>query len=116
MQISQMLIQGFYQNQAQVMERARIQREASQHVSASIMQAYQSRQATMDRVAQAYDEKAVRGVQAYRNPDDGSTVEAPDEYEHVWKNGLGEYIYSNSASYDPNVGSNQHWQELEKAN
>lgn len=115
MQVSQTLVQGFYQTQAQIMERARISREASRHVSETIRQAYETRQATMDRVAQMYDEKAVRGVQAFRNPD-GGTVEIPNDYDHVWKNDLGEYIGSNSSSYNPNVGSNLHWQELEKAN
>lgn len=114
--VSQTLVQGFYQTQAQIMERARIQRDASQHVSETIRQAYETRQAAMDRIAQTYDEKAVRGVQAYHNPLDGSTVEVPDEYEHVWTNPAGEYIYSNNPRYDPNVGSNLHWQELEKAN
>ena len=115
MAVSRILVEGANQTQAQVMERARIQRAASQHVSETIRSAYQARQATMDRVARNYDEKAVRGVQAYWNPLDGSRVEVPDQYEHVWTNPQGEYIYSNSASYDPNVGSNRNWQELEKA-
>jgi PDZ domain-containing protein len=115
MAVSQILVQGANQTQAQVMERARIQRAASQHVSETIRSAYQARQATMDQVARNYDEKAVRGVQAYRNPLDGSRVEVPDQYEHVWTNPQGDYIYSNSPGYNPNLDSNLHWQELEKA-
>jgi hypothetical protein len=115
MAVSQILVQGANQTQAQIMERARIQRAASQHVSETIRSTYQARQATMDRVALNYDEKAVRGVQAYKNPLDGSRVEVPNEYEHVWTNPQGQYIYSNSPSYNPNLDSNLHWQELEKA-
>ena len=35
-------------------------------------------------------------------------------YSHVWSNRLGEYHLSNSASYNPNVGSNIQWQEMRK--
>ncbi len=32
----------------------------------------------------------------------------------LWVNALGEYVLSNDVSFDPNIGSNLHWQRMPK--
>ena len=58
----------------------------------------------------------IRNGLARDNGFDGSTEEAPNEYGHVWVNGLGEHIYTNESSYNPNVGSNLDWREMPEKN
>jgi hypothetical protein len=41
-------------------------------------------------------------------------VQLPSGYSNVWVNRSGEYILSNQAGYNPNVGSNIEWHPLEK--
>ncbi|MFN8282788.1 MAG: hypothetical protein U0U67_06205 [Chitinophagales bacterium] len=55
----------------------------------------------------------IRGVENYKD-DNGSTYELPSTYSNAWKNGNGEIILSNEAGYDPNIGSTQTWQQLNK--
>ncbi len=81
-------------------------------ISDMIMASYNRRQAVQDRVAENFSQ-AIRGVEAYVTPDNRE-VELPAGYEQAWTNALGDYIVSDSPSYNPNVGSNQHWTPLKK--
>ncbi len=39
-------------------------------------------------------------------------VELPSGYGTAWANNLGEYVVTESPGYNPNVDSNQHWEQL----
>jgi hypothetical protein len=51
-------------------------------------------------------------IETYTSPFDGSTVDLPSGYDNVWTNNLGEYIFSDSQSYNPNLESNLNWQQM----
>ena len=57
--------------------------------------------------------QAYRGVDTYIDPGSNRAVELPSGYGNVWTNGS-EYILSDSPGYNPNVGSNVVWQEMNR--
>jgi hypothetical protein len=69
------------------------------------------RQSIQDRVVQAQSD-GIRGVDRFVDPHSGNEVELPSGYGRAWANNLGEYIVTESPSYNPNVGSNLHWEEM----
>jgi hypothetical protein len=75
------------------------------------MRAWEQRQQAQDRIAQNFSDY-VRGVERFHDPIAGREVELPAGYGRAWANNLGEYVVSDSPSYNPGVGSNLHWQEL----
>lgn len=81
---------------------------------ASMRSAWEARQASQDRVSQEFSEY-VRGVETYTNTFEERPVELPSGYNDVWVNSSGEYLLSNTAGYDPNVGSTLEWRRLEPA-
>jgi hypothetical protein len=40
-------------------------------------------------------------------------VQLPGGYHDAWVNSRGEYILSNNASFNPNVGDNIEWRRME---
>ena len=54
----------------------------------------------------------VRGVERFHDPHADKEVELPAGYGTAWANDLGEYVVTDSPSYNPNVGSNLHWEEM----
>ena len=113
---TRILVEGFYQEQAQIMKRVQIEREKNDAIRGIIRQEFESRQAAMSRIHENYDTKAVRGVQRHVNPFDGGTEDVPNEYKHAWVNPLGEHIFTNDPSFDPNIGSNHDWREMPEKN
>lgn len=83
-------------------------------ISAMNRQAYENRQASMDRINSNFS-RYIRGVEEYHNPFESRPVELPSGYGHAWVNASGEYILSDQAGFNPNVGSNIEWKSLEKA-
>jgi len=75
---------------------------------------WERRQQTQDKIAQNFSDY-VRGVDRYNDPRAGKEVELPSGYGHAWANNLGEYVVTDSPSYNPNIESNLHWEQLELA-
>ena len=75
---------------------------------------WERRQQANDRIVQNFCDN-IRGVERYNDPFSGKEVELPSGYGNAWANNLGEYIITESPSYNPNVGSNLHWQRIERA-
>lgn len=69
---------------------------------------WERRQQANDRIVQNFCDN-IRGVQRYNDPFSGKEVELPSGYGHAWANNLGEYIITDSPSYNPNVESNLNW-------
>ncbi|MBN2590611.1 MAG: hypothetical protein JXA96_12175 [Sedimentisphaerales bacterium] len=82
--------------------------------SDSLMDGYMARSAAQDRMHDNWTE-AYRGVQSYNDPSSDYTPQLPGGYDHAWGNSLGEYIVSNDSSFNPNLYSNNNWQELQRA-
>ena len=87
--------------------------QTNSEISDSMMQSYNERQKIYDRIGEKMSE-SIRGTEHYFNPIEGSQVELPGGYKHVWTNGSGEYILTDSPGYNPNAETNKSWQELER--
>lgn len=107
------LIQAQIRNIQSIGELSRIISQTSNEISDSMMQSYENRQQVYDRISENFSEY-VRGTEHYTNPIEGREVELPGGYNHAWTNAGGEYILTDNPNYNPNVGSNQNWQELPK--
>jgi hypothetical protein len=75
---------------------------------------YRQRCESQDRISQKFSEY-IRGVETYRNPYEDRPIQLPSGYNDVWANRSGEYILSNQAGFDPNVGSNLEWRRMPKS-
>jgi hypothetical protein len=87
--------------------------QAHAGISEMNMQAYEDRQASMDRINKNFSQY-IRGVDEYNNPFEGRPVELPSGYNQAWVNSAGEYILTDQTDYNPNIGSTVEWKPLEK--
>jgi len=55
----------------------------------------------------------MRGVQNFHNPTTGEDVKLSNEYAHAWVSGNGEYVMSDSSSFNPGQVLQGHWTELQ---
>lgn len=84
---------------------------ADSEMRADQQQAWEQRQQAQDRIAQNISDY-VRGVERFNDPFTGQEVELPSGYGYAWANNLGEYVVTSSPGYNPNIGSNLHWEPL----
>lgn len=75
------------------------------------MRDWERRQQANDRIVQNFTDN-IRGVERFNDPFAGKEVELPSGYGRAFANNLGEYIVTDSPSYNPNIGSNLHWEEM----
>ena len=75
-----------------------------------IWQTYENRSAAQDRMFDNYSQ-ALRGVDTYVDPVNNWNVELPTGYDNAWTNGT-DYVFSDSSSFNPNLGSTQNWQQM----
>ena len=75
--------------------------------------AYEQRQASQDRIAESFGEY-IRGVDTYKNPYEDRPVQLPAGYNDAWVNARGEYLLSNEAGYNPNVGDTTEWRRMNR--
>jgi hypothetical protein len=55
----------------------------------------------------------IRGVQTFRDPTTGSTMELSNLYDHAWLNGSNEYIMSDDPNFNPNGQLTGNWNQLQ---
>jgi hypothetical protein len=87
---------------------------ASSRLRDDQLEDWERRQQVQDRVVQAQSDN-IRGVQRFHDPHADREVELPSGYGRAFANDLGEYVVTDSPSYNPNVGSNLHWEEMTPA-
>lgn len=87
---------------------------AGSEMRESQMRDWERRQQANDRIIQNFTDN-IRGVERFNDPFVGKEVELPSGYGRAFANNLGEYIVTDSPSYNPNIGSNLHWVELNPA-
>jgi hypothetical protein len=85
--------------------------QTSNEISDANYDAWEQSQNVKDRLADDFSDSTL-DIQSYTNPIDGNTVDLPSGYSSAWTNSLGEYILSDSASYNPNTESNLNWEQL----
>ena len=62
--------------------------------------------------AYAFDQNT-RGVQTFRDPTTGKTMELSNLYDHAWLNGSNEYVMSDDPNFNPNGKLNGDWNQLQ---
>jgi hypothetical protein len=62
--------------------------------------------------AHAFDQN-IRGVQTFRNPSTGGTMELSNLYDHAWLNSSNEYIMSDDPNFNPNGQLQGSWNQLQ---
>ncbi len=87
---------------------------AGSEMRADQMRSWEQRQQVQDRIARNFSDY-IRGVDRFNDPLSGKQVELPSGYGRAFANNLGEYIVTDSPSYNPNIGSNLNWVELTPA-
>jgi hypothetical protein len=112
-QVVQYLIQRQIRHIHNLGELSRIISQTHNEISDMMMQSYNQRQEVYDHVAENFSQY-VRGVDQYYNPVEQKPVELPSGYQQAWTNSLGEYILSDQEDFNPNIGSNQNWQKMER--
>ena len=55
----------------------------------------------------------IRGVQTFRDPTTGGTMELSNQYDHAWLNGSNEYIMSDDPNFNPNTHLSGSWNQLQ---
>ena len=110
-QVVRALTQQQIQRIHQIGEFSRQLSRQSNEISDMMMQAYENRQAAYDRISTNFSQ-TIRGVDEWVDPASGTRTELPSGYDNAWVNGLGDYVMSESPSYNPNIESNQNWQRL----
>ena len=113
-QVAKMIQENIRQAGRQAVELSRYISQVNNEISDIITKSYEDRQRTMDRVHDNFD-NMIRGVEKYESPFHNYPVEAPNDYDRVFTNPLGEIIFTNDVSFDPGTVSNQDWRELHKA-
>jgi hypothetical protein len=58
-------------------------------------------------------DQLIRGVQTFRDPATGHTVELSNQFDHAWLNGSNEYVMSDDPSFNPNAQLSGNWNELQ---
>jgi hypothetical protein len=58
-------------------------------------------------------DQLIRGVQTFRDPTTGNTMELSNQYDHAWLNGSNEYVMSDDPNFNPNGQLNGNWNELQ---
>jgi hypothetical protein len=111
-QVVEQLIQAQIRQIHSMGELARNISRPHNEISDSMMKSYNDRQKVYDRISENASE-SIRGTEHYHNPFEDSTVELPGQYSHVWTNASGEYVFTDSPGYNPNIGSNKNWQEIQ---
>jgi hypothetical protein len=106
-------IAGYYQMQAD--KEAKID-QINAKLQQDITQIYQHMSDNAARVSrQGYLEtsQGIRGVQSFRDPTTGTTMELSDQYDHAWLNGADQYVMSNDPNFNPNAQLSGNWNELQ---
>lgn len=114
-QLVNYLIQRQIQQIHAIGQISKIISQTHNEISDMIMQSYNERQAVNDRIADKFSQY-IRGVDKYYDPVNENPVELPTGYDNAWTNGLGDYIVSESPSFNPNIGSNQNWRRMPRQN
>jgi hypothetical protein len=110
-QVVDYLIQKQIQQIQSLGQLSNIISQTSNEISDANYAAWQQTQSVNDRLAHDFSNN-ILGVETYNNPFDSSTVDLPSGYSYAWANNLGEYILSDSPSYNPNTESNLNWEQM----
>lgn len=95
------------------MDRSAIATQAGQDMSKMIHDSYQNATTSREHSMESWSQY-MRGVQTFRNPNTGDTVELSNEYGHAWAGPDNTYLLTDSGSFNPNSSLNGNWTQLEQ--
>jgi hypothetical protein len=95
-----------------VRDRSAILSKSAEDIRNIQRQGYEAQQQSQDRISAQYSEN-IRGVETYRNPSSGETIELSNQYGNAWVNNRGEYLLSDQPGFDPSVALRENWTALE---
>lgn len=111
------LIEYLAQNQIErirsIGELSRTLSRMSDQMSRENLQQFEERGRVYDQGAQNFSDYMLN-IERYYDPFEGREIELPSGYNHAWSNNRGEYILSDDPDFNPNVGSNLHWENLQR--
>ena len=110
-QVVNYLIQRQIQQIQNLGQLSSIVSQTSNDISDANFKAWQRDQSIKDQLGDDLSNSNLN-LQSYTSPFDGSAVDLPSGYSSVWTNRLGDYVFSDSAGYNPNLESNQDWQQM----
>ena len=110
-QVVEYLIQQQIQQIQSLGQLSSIVSQTSNDISDANYQAWQQSQDVKDDLANDFS-NSILEIDSYHDPITGDNVELPSGYSSVWTNSLGEYILSDSPSYNPNTESNLDWEQM----
>lgn len=114
-----------YSNMVEYLARQQIQRihnlgelsrtlsQMSDQMRAENLAQFEARGKAFDQGAQKFSDYMLN-IDRYYDPFEEREVELPSGYNHAWVNNLGEYILTDDPNFNPNVGSNLHWEDMER--
>ena len=85
--------------------------QTNDQMIANIDASYKQSQQAADHINNQFSDY-MRGVDRYSDGD--TQIQLPSGYENAWVNDKGEYLLSNTQSYDPNIELNGNWKSLQK--
>ena len=97
-----------------VRDRSAIVAKSADDTRIAQRQIYENQSRSEDRTSTQFSQYQ-RGVETYRNPSTGDTIDLDNNYGHAWVNNKGEYLLSDQAGFDPNTvfKNNEGWQQLQ---
>lgn len=95
-----------------ISDRSKIVAKSAEDTAAIRKQMYENQQKGQDRTNLQFSQNQ-RGVETYRNPDTGETVDLNNNYGHAWVNNSGVYLLSDQPTLDPTVANLDNWKPLE---
>ena len=81
-------------------DRRRIIAQTHADISSILSSAYQNRSAVTDRL-QRESSETILGVETYRDPSTGGTIQLDNTYEHAWQMQDGSYVLTNDDLWEP---------------
>ena len=93
-------------------DRSAIATKAGQDMSKIIHDTYQNATTSREHSMEGWSQY-MRGVETFRNPNTGDTVELSNQYGHAWAGPDGTYVVTDSASFNPNSSLQGNWTRLE---
>jgi hypothetical protein len=94
------------------MDRSAIATKSGQDISKIIHDTYENTTKSREHSMEGWSQY-MRGVQTFRNPNTGETVELSNEYGHAWAGPNNTYLVTDSAGYNPNASLQGNWTRLE---
>lgn len=111
------MIEYLAQNQIEriksIGEMSRMLSRMSDQMSRENLEIFEEKGRVYDKGAQNFSDYMLN-IDRYYDPHEGREVELPSGYRHAWSNNLGEYILSDDPNFNPNVGSNLHWENMSR--